>query len=81
MVTRGSGERHALRVGATSASALRCTPRPDLTCREYNEERPKKSLGGLTPTLYVWKLTSKRRLVTAELYTDPPLKTGGRRYY
>ena len=36
-----------------------------LTCRELNEQRPKKTLGGPTPTLYARKLTSKRRLVTA----------------
>jgi transposase InsO family protein len=35
--------------------------------REYNEERPKKSLGGLTPALYARKLTDERGIVTARL--------------
>jgi len=35
--------------------------------REYNEERPKKSLGGLTPALYARKLTTERSIVTAGL--------------
>jgi len=35
--------------------------------REYNEERPKKSLGGLTPALYARKLTAERSIVTAGL--------------
>jgi len=35
--------------------------------REYNEERPKKSLGGLTPALYARKLTNERSIVTAGL--------------
>jgi transposase InsO family protein len=33
--------------------------------REYNTERPEKSLGGLTPVLYAKKLTAKRRIVSA----------------
>jgi putative transposase len=35
--------------------------------REYNEERPKKRLGGLTPAQYAKQLTEKRSTVTAEL--------------
>ena len=35
--------------------------------REYNEERPKKGLGGLTPAQYAKQLTEKRRIVTAGL--------------
>jgi transposase InsO family protein len=35
--------------------------------REYNEERPKKSLGGLTPALYAQKLAAARSIVTAGL--------------
>lgn len=35
--------------------------------REYNEERPKKSLGGLTPAVYARKLTAERSIVTAGL--------------
>jgi transposase InsO family protein len=34
---------------------------------EYNEERPKKSLGGLTPVLYAKKLATERSTVTAGL--------------
>jgi transposase InsO family protein len=35
--------------------------------QEYNDERPKKSLGGLTPALYARKLTDERSIVTAGL--------------
>ena len=35
--------------------------------REYNEERPKKALGGLTLAQYAKQLTMKRRAVTAGL--------------
>jgi transposase InsO family protein len=35
--------------------------------REYNEERPKKSLGGLTPALYAKKLATEQSTVTAGL--------------
>lgn len=35
--------------------------------REYHEERPKKSLGGLTPALYARQLAAERRIVTAGL--------------
>ena len=35
--------------------------------REYNEERPKKSLGWLTPALYARKLAAERSIVTAGL--------------
>lgn len=46
--------------------------------REYNEERPKKSLGGLTPTTYARKLAEKA--VTPPRTLKPKLlKTGGRR--
>lgn len=35
--------------------------------REYNEDRPKKGLGGLTPALYARKMTDERSIVTAGL--------------
>ena len=35
--------------------------------REYNEERPKKALGGLTPAAYARQLTTKGSTVTAGL--------------
>jgi transposase InsO family protein len=35
--------------------------------REYNEERPKKSLGGLTPALYAKQLAGKALTITAAL--------------
>jgi transposase InsO family protein len=35
--------------------------------REYNEERPKKSLGGLTPALYAKQLAGKALTMTAAL--------------
>jgi putative transposase len=35
--------------------------------REYNEERPKKSLGGLTPAAYAKQLATKTITVTAGL--------------
>ena len=35
--------------------------------REYNEERPKKGLGGLTPAQYAKQLTETRSIVTAGL--------------
>ena len=35
--------------------------------REYNEERPKKGLGGLTPALYARQLVAKRGTVTVGL--------------
>lgn len=35
--------------------------------REYNEERPKKGLGGLTPAQYAEQLTAKRSTLTAGL--------------
>lgn len=34
--------------------------------REYNEERPKKSLGGMTPAAYAKKLTEKSVIVTKD---------------
>lgn len=49
--------------------------------REYNDERPKKALGGLTPAAYARQLTTgaKAAKVTAGLQSDPLLKAGGRR--
>jgi transposase InsO family protein len=35
--------------------------------REYNEERPKKGLGGLTPAHYAKRLVTERSTVTAGL--------------
>ena len=35
--------------------------------REYNEERPKKQLGGLTPALYARKLATDQSTVTPGL--------------
>ena len=35
--------------------------------REYNEERPKKGLGGLTPAAYATKRMTETRTVTAGL--------------
>ena len=35
--------------------------------REYNEERPKKALGGLTPAAYAKQLANKAATVTLEL--------------
>ncbi|MSO57061.1 MAG: IS3 family transposase, partial [Acidobacteria bacterium] len=35
--------------------------------REYNEERPKKQLGGLTPALYARQLAVERSTVTPGL--------------
>ena len=48
--------------------------------REYNEERRKKGLGGLTPAAYAhqWTAMTKTTKVTAGLYTKPLLKAGGR---
>ena len=46
---------------------------------EYNEDRPKKGLGGLTPALYARQLVAKRSTVTVGLSIDPLLKVGGRR--
>ncbi|HCT41419.1 MAG TPA: hypothetical protein DF427_09715, partial [Moraxellaceae bacterium] len=34
--------------------------------REYNEERPKRSLSGLTPTAYARKLAGKTDTVTPD---------------
>ena len=48
---------------------------------EYNEDRPKKGLGGLTPALYARQLVAKRSTVTVGLSIDPLLKVGGRRPY
>jgi putative transposase len=35
--------------------------------REYNEERPKKGLGGLTPAVYARRLVAERSTVTVGL--------------
>lgn len=35
--------------------------------REYNKERPKKGLGGLTPAQYAKQLIEKRGTITAGL--------------
>ena len=35
--------------------------------REYNEERPKKGLGGLTPAQYAKRLVAERSTVTIGL--------------
>jgi transposase InsO family protein len=35
--------------------------------REYNEERPKKALGGLTPAAYARQLTTKTITFTTGL--------------
>ena len=34
--------------------------------REYNEERPKKSLGGMTPAAYAKQLATKAVILTAD---------------
>ena len=47
--------------------------------REYNEERPKKQLGGPTAALYARKLATERSTVTPGLQSPVLLKTGGRR--
>jgi len=49
--------------------------------REYNDERRKKGLGGLTPAAFALQLTAdtKTTKVTARFSTDPLLKAGGRR--
>ena len=46
---------------------------------EYNEERPKKGLGGLTPALYAKQLAAESSTVTPGLSSRPLLKAGGRR--
>src|SRR3546814_17136289 len=45
--------------------------------REYNEERPKKALGGLTPSDYARQLASAT--IDPGLYTAVLLQAGGRR--
>ena len=44
--------------------------------REYNEERPKKALGGLTPAAYAKQLAAKSATVTTGLRTGLLLKKG-----
>ena len=47
--------------------------------REYNEERPKKALGGLTPAAYA-KRMAEIDYPNPGLQMAPLLKTGGRRF-
>ena len=47
--------------------------------KEYNDERPKKGLGGLTPSQYAKKLMTKLDTVTAGLQLRALLKRGRRR--
>ena len=47
--------------------------------REYNEERPKKSLGGLTPAQYAKQLAIKAVTMPENSKCAPLLKAGGRR--
>lgn len=42
---------------ATGSPAC-CMPEPSSRHREYNDERPKKALGGLPPTAYAKQLAS-----------------------
>lgn len=50
------------------------------TCRrEYNEERPKKVLGGLTPPAYAKQRVAKAAPMNPGLYTALLLKAEGRR--
>jgi putative transposase len=44
--------------------------------REYNEERPKKKLGGLTPAAYAGQLAEEADTVTTELSSQMLLKAG-----
>ena len=45
--------------------------------REYNEDRPKKGLGGLTPAHDARQLVTERSTLTPGLSTGPLLKSGG----
>ena len=47
--------------------------------REYNEERPKKSLGGLTPAAYATSLTQKSGKLTPDSKVTYYSLPGGRR--
>ena len=47
--------------------------------REYNEERPKKLLGGLTPAQYAKQLTNKAVTMPEDSKCPTLLKAGGRR--
>ena len=47
--------------------------------REYNDERPKKRLGGLTPAGYAQKLTMERINSHCRSLNRSATKTGGRR--
>lgn len=47
--------------------------------REYNEERPKKGLGGLTPSAYAEQLASKAVTLSQDSKAKLLLKTGRRR--
>lgn len=44
--------------------------------REYNEQRPKKTLGGLTPALYARQMAEKALTLTGGLQVKPLLKAG-----
>lgn len=41
--------------------------------REYNEERPKKGLGGLTPSQYAHRLAMKSDTITVRLWFQGPV--------
>src|SRR5690606_398808 len=47
--------------------------------REYNEARPKKTLGGLTPAAYAEQLAAKAATMKPVHYRAPLLNAGGRR--
>lgn len=49
--------------------------------QEYNEERPKKALGGLTPAAYARRLMTKPSTVTAGLQVPVLINTGGRQFH
>jgi hypothetical protein len=45
--------------------------------REYNEERPKKSLGGMTPLMYAKQLKERQVILNPGLQSRVLLKKGG----
>jgi putative transposase len=49
--------------------------------REYNDERPKRILGGLTPTEYAKQISQKADTLTVSLESQPELNSGGRRIF
>jgi hypothetical protein len=60
---------------ATTVEAMSTQAVIEAKCREYSEERPNKSLGGLTPTVYAgWQMT-ETNTVTAGLQRELLLKT------